>query len=99
MILILKKLYFCRRFKKLLAMSEILEKVQTIIADKLSIDVTEVTLEKSFSDDLGADSLDTAELVLDFENAFDIKIAEDQAETIVTVQDAVTAIEKLLAEK
>lgn len=80
-------------------MSEILEKVQTIIADKLSIDVADITPEKSFSDDLGADSLDTAELVLDFENAFEIKIPEDQTENILTVGDAIAAIEKILAEK
>lgn len=80
-------------------MSEILEKVQTIIADKLSIDVADITPEKSFSDDLGADSLDTAELVLDFENAFGIKIPEDQTENILTVGDAIAAIEKILAEQ
>lgn len=80
-------------------MSEILEKVQTIIADKLSIDAAEVTPEKSFSDDLGADSLDTAELVLEFENAFGIAIPEDQTETIQTVGDVINAIEKLLADQ
>ncbi|MCR4965087.1 MAG: acyl carrier protein [Bacteroidales bacterium] len=80
-------------------MSEILEKVQTIIADRLSVNPADVTPEKSFSDDLGADSLDTAEMVLDFENAFGIKMPQEEMENIATVGDAINAIEKLLAEK
>ncbi len=80
-------------------MSEILEKVQSIIAEKLSVNPADVTPEKSFSDDLGADSLDTAELVLEFENAFGIKMPQEEMENIATVGDAINSIEKLLAEK
>lgn len=80
-------------------MSEILQKVQSIIADKLSVDVAEVTPEKSFTSDLGADSLDTSELIFEFENAFDVKFQEEDAEKISTVGDAVAYIENLLASK
>lgn len=80
-------------------MSEILEKVQSIIAEKLSVNPADVTPEKSFSDDLGADSLDIAELVLDFQNAFGIEMPQEEMENIVTVGDAIQSIEKLLAEK
>ncbi|MCR4680499.1 MAG: acyl carrier protein [Bacteroidales bacterium] len=75
-------------------MSEILEKVQSIIAEKLSVDAAEVTPEKSFTNDLGADSLDTVELIMEFENAFGIKIPDDATEQIMTVGDAVAFIEK-----
>ena len=100
---------FCRRIKKkcifaaglkLKIMSEeVLQKVQSITADKLSVDVADVTPEKSFTNDLGADSLDTVELIMEFENAFGIKFPEEDAEKVVTVSDAVAYIENLLASK
>ncbi|MDR2410041.1 MAG: acyl carrier protein [Bacteroidales bacterium] len=68
------------------------EKVIAIVADKLGRDVAEVTLEKSFVNDLGADSLDTVELIMVFENEFKIKIPEDVQEKIATVGDAVNFI-------
>jgi acyl carrier protein len=68
------------------------EKVIAIVADKLGRDVTEVTPEKSFVNDLGADSLDTVELLMVFENEFKIKIPEDVQEKIATVRDAVNFI-------
>lgn len=76
-------------------MAEILEKVQTIIAEKLSVDAAEVTPEKHFANDLGADSLDTVELIMDFENEFGVKIPDEEAEKIQTVGDAVAYIEKM----
>lgn len=90
-------LYFCRRFLKRITMSEILEKVQSIIAEKLSVDVADVTPEKSFANDLGADSLDTVELIMEFENVFGVKIPDEDAEKIQTVGDAVAYIEEHLA--
>ncbi len=92
-------MYFCRLILKLKIMSEVLEKVQSIIADKLSMDVSEITPEKSFTNDLGADSLDTVELIMEFENAFGIKFPEEDAEEISTVGDAVAYIENLLNSK
>ncbi|MBR2476183.1 MAG: acyl carrier protein [Bacteroidaceae bacterium] len=70
-------------------MSEISEKVKAIIVDKLSVDESEVTPEASFTNDLGADSLDTVELIMEFEKVFDITIPEDQSESISTVCDAI----------
>ena len=95
----LKKNVFLPPISKSNAMSEILQKVQSIIADKLSVDVADVTPEKSFTNDLGADSLDTVELIMEFENAFGIKFPEEDAEKIATVGDAVAYIENLLANK
>ena len=74
-------------------MAEINEKVQAIIAEKLSVDVADVTPEKSFTNDLGADSLDTVELIMEFEKEFGISIPDDQAEKITTVEDAIKYIE------
>lgn len=68
------------------------EKVIAIVADKLGRDVTEVTLDKGFVNDLGADSLDTVELLMVFENEFKVKIPEDIQEKIATVGDAVNYI-------
>ena len=68
------------------------EKVIAIVADKLGRDVTEVTPEKSFVNDLGADSLDTVELLMVFENEFKVKIPEDIQEKIATVGDAIKYI-------
>jgi acyl carrier protein len=75
-------------------MSEIAEKVQAIIVDKLGVDESEVTPEASFTNDLGADSLDTVELIMEFEKEFDISIPDDQAEKIQTVGEAVQYIEE-----
>ena len=70
-----------------------LEKVKKIIVEQLGVDEEEVTEKASFVDDLGADSLDTVELVMAFEEEFDIEIPDEDAEKITTVQDAVTYID------
>ena len=74
-------------------MSDVLEKVKVIIVDKLGVDESEVTNEANFINDLGADSLDTVELIMEFEKEFDIQIPDDKAEAIATVGDAVSFIE------
>ena len=74
-------------------MSDVAEKVKAIIVDKLGVDESEVTNEANFTNDLGADSLDTVELIMEFEKEFDIQIPDDKAEAIATVGDAVTFIE------
>ena len=74
-------------------MSDIASRVKAIIADKLDVEETEVTPEASFTNDLGADSLDTVELIMEFEKEFNIQIPDDQAEKIATVGDAVSYIE------
>ena len=74
-------------------MSEIASRVKAIIVDKLGVEESEVTNEASFTNDLGADSLDTVELIMEFEKEFGISIPDDQAEKIGTVQDAVAYIE------
>jgi acyl carrier protein len=79
---------------KLKKMSDIKSKVISIIVDKLGVEESEVTNEASFTNDLGADSLDTVELIMEFEKEFNIAIPDDQAETIQTVGDAVSFIEK-----
>ena len=73
-------------------MSDTEEQVKTIVVDHLGIDQSKVKLESKFIDDLGADSLDTVELVMAFEEKFDIEIPDDAAETILTVQDAINYI-------
>ncbi len=75
-------------------MSDIASRVKAIIVDKLGVDETEVTNEASFTNDLGADSLDTVELIMEFEKEFNIAIPDDQAENIGTVGDAVSYIEE-----
>ncbi|MDD2984239.1 MAG: acyl carrier protein [Crocinitomicaceae bacterium] len=75
-------------------MSDIKSKVIAIIVDKLGVEESEVTTAASFTNDLGADSLDTVELIMEFEKEFNIAIPDDQAETIQTVGDAVSYIEK-----
>ena len=75
-------------------MSEIAERVKAIIVDKLGVEESEVTETASFTNDLGADSLDTVELIMEFEKEFGISIPDDQAEKIGTVQDAVAYIEE-----
>ena len=75
-------------------MSEIASKVKAIIVDKLGVEESQVTNEASFTNDLGADSLDTVELIMEFEKEFGISIPDDQAEKIATVGDAVSYIEE-----
>ena len=75
-------------------MSEIASKVKAIIVDKLGVEESQVTNEASFTNDIGADSLDTVELIMDFEKEFGISIPDDQAEKIATVGDAVSYIEE-----
>ena len=74
-------------------MSDIGEQVKKIVVDHLGVDESKVTSESKFIDDLGADSLDTVELVMAFEEKFSIEIPDDAAETILTVQDAINFIE------
>ena len=74
-------------------MSDISSRVNAIIVDKLGVDENEVTTEASFTNDLGADSLDTVELIMEFEKEFNIAIPDDQAEKIGTVGEAVSYIE------
>jgi len=71
-------------------MSNVAEKVAKIIIDKLGVEESEVTPEASFTNDLGADSLDTVELIMEFEKEFDISIPDESAEKIQTVGDAVS---------
>lgn len=73
-------------------MSDVAAKVKEIIVDKLGVDESEVTPEASFTNDLGADSLDTVELIMEFEKEFNIGIPDDQAESIGTVGDAIKYI-------
>ena len=74
-------------------MSDIAEKVKAIIVDNLGVDAAEVVDTASFTNDLGADSLDTVELIMEFEKEFDIQIPDDKAEAISTVGDATAFIE------
>jgi acyl carrier protein len=76
------------------SMSEIADKVKKIVVEHLGVEESKVTPEASFIDDLGADSLDTVELVMAFEEAFGVEIPEDAAEKISTVKDAIEYIEK-----
>ncbi len=69
------------------------EKLQNIIADVLNIDKSKITLETTFVDDLGADSLDVFQIIMGIEDEFDIQIPDDAAESIVTVNDAVVQIQ------
>ena len=75
-------------------MSEVAEKVKKIIAEHLGIDdMSKITNDAKFIDDLGADSLDTVELVMAFEESFDVEIPDEKAETILTVGDAISHLE------
>jgi len=74
-------------------MSDVATKVKAIIIDKLGVEEGEVTDSASFTNDLGADSLDTVELIMEFEKEFDIQIPDDKAENIATVKDAISFIE------
>ena len=75
-------------------MSDTNTKVKAIIIDKLGVDESEVTNDASFTNDLGADSLDTVELIMELEKEFDIQIPDDEAEGIATVGDAISFVEK-----
>ncbi len=74
--------------------SPVFDRVKKVIVEQLSVDEAEVTPEASFTQDLGADSLDTVELVMAFEEEFGLEIPDEEAEKIQTVQDAVSHIEK-----
>jgi len=80
-------------------MSDITDKVKSIICDQLMVDADEVSDESSFVEDLGADSLDTVELIMEFEDEFGVEIPDDEAEKISTVGEAIAFLDKLLAEK
>ena len=75
-------------------MSDIASRVKAIIVDKLGVDETEVAVEASFTNDLGADSLDTVEVIMEFEKEVNIAIPDDQAENIQTVGEAISYIEE-----
>ncbi len=83
----------CTAFAIPVIMSEIREKVTAIIVDKLGVEASEVNDEAGFTNDLGADSLDTVELIMEFEKEFNIAIPDDQAEKIGTVGQAIEYIE------
>ncbi|MBM7698362.1 acyl carrier protein [Kurthia huakuii] len=78
-------------------MATVLERVSKVVVDRLGVDESEVKPEASFREDLGADSLDVVELVMEFEEEFDMQIEDEDAEKIQTVGDAVTFIEKAQA--
>lgn len=80
-------------------MDEIASKVRAIIADQLMVDPEEVTDEASFVEDLGADSLDTVELIMAFEDEFGVEISDEDAEKILTVGEAVAYMTKLMEDK
>jgi acyl carrier protein len=80
-------------------MSDVAAKVKEIIVNKLGVDESEVTNEASFTNDLGADSLDTVELIMEFEKEFDLAIPDDQAEKISTVGEAIKHIEEAVKNK
>ncbi|HAP01298.1 MAG TPA: acyl carrier protein [Bacteroidetes bacterium] len=75
-------------------MSDIAARVKKIIIDKLGVDESEVTNEATFTNDLGADSLDTVELIMEFEKEFNISIPDEQAETITSVGQAIAYVEQ-----
>src|SRR5258706_7340967 len=88
-------LFFASFFESLnhTIMSEIAQKVKQIIIDKLGVEESEVTPEASFTNDLGADSLDTVELIMEFEKEFNLSIPDDQAANIATVGQAISYLE------
>ena len=75
-------------------MSEVAQRVKSIIVDKLGVEESEVAETASFTNDLGADSLDTVELIMEFEKEFNIYIPDDQAEKIASVGDAISYVEQ-----
>ena len=79
--------------------AEIVKKVQAIIVDKLGVEPSEVTETANFTNDLGADSLDTVELLMEFEKVFGIKIPDEETSTIATVKDAIDKVKEKIAGK
>ncbi len=79
-------------------MSEQFDKVKEVIIDKLGVEESKINMEAKFIDDLGADSLDTVELIMQFEEEFNIEIPDEDAETLTTVGEAVVYIEKKISE-
>jgi acyl carrier protein len=77
-------------------LADVLERVTKIVVDRLNVEESEVKLEASFKEDLGADSLDVVELVMEFEDEFDMEISDDDAEKIATVGDAVNYIKSTM---
>jgi len=80
-------------------MSELTDRIRTIISEQLMVDLDEVTDESSFVEDLGADSLDTVELIMEFEDEFGIEISDEDAEKISSVGEAIAYLEKLVEQK
>lgn len=80
-------------------MENIADKVRAVIADQLLVDLEEIIDDASFVEDLGADSLDTVELIMEFEDEFGVEIADEDAEKILTVGEAIAYISNLLGEK
>lgn len=80
-------------------MSELADRIKTIISEQLMVDPVEVTDESSFVEDLGADSLDTVELIMEFEDEFAIEISDEDAEKISSVGEAIAYLEKLVERK
>ncbi|HEX32277.1 MAG TPA: acyl carrier protein [Candidatus Acetothermia bacterium] len=80
-------------------MDDIASKVRAIIADQLMVDPDEVTDEASFVEDLGADSLDTVELIMEFEDEFGVEISDEDAEKIATVGEAIAYMSKIMEDK
>ena len=78
---------------------EIVKQVKAIIVDKLGVEESEVTETSNFTNDLGADSLDTVELLMEFERVFGIKIPDEETSTIATVQDAIEKVKEKIAGK
>ena len=78
---------------------EIVNKVKGIIVDKLGVEPSEVTETANFTNDLGADSLDTVELLMEFEKVFDVRIPDEETSGIATVADAIAKVEEKLAAK
>jgi acyl carrier protein len=84
---------------KSVKMSDIAPKVKSIIVEKLGVDESEVTPDASFTNDLGADSLDTVELIMEFEKEFNVSIPDEQAENITNVGQAISYLEEQLKKK
>ena len=78
---------------------EIVKQVKAIIVDKLGVEESEVTETANFTNDLGADSLDTVELLMEYERVFGIKIPDEETSTIATVQDAIEKVKEKIAGK
>ncbi len=97
--MIYKSLLILYHKKNYESMSDIASKVSALIVEKLSVEESDITPTASFTNDLGADSLDIVELIMEFEKEFNISISDEKAEKITTVGEAVQAIENLLIEK